>query len=189
MDRYIKTIYNKSIEMDGLINELTFYSKINTNRLPYTFNKVNVQEFFGDAAEDLSDELAAKNVVFAYENDVAPDVLVIADVEQIRRVLNNIIGNSVKYMDKDQKTILMKVRDAGDEVETSIHDNGKGIAAKDIGNIFDRFYRADADRSRKKGGYGIGLSAAKAIASANQGSIHAAYEEDRLVFTVVLRAG
>ncbi len=53
MDRYIRTIYNKSIEMDGLINELTFYSKINTNRIPYTFSKVNVREFFGDASEDL----------------------------------------------------------------------------------------------------------------------------------------
>jgi signal transduction histidine kinase len=74
-------------------------------------------------------------------------------------------------------------------VVLSVSDNGQGIPEKDLGHVFDSFYRADADRSRKKGGYGIGLSAAKAIASANQGSIHAAYEEDRLVFTVVLRAG
>ena len=177
MDRYIRTIYNKSIEMDGLINELTFYSKINTNRIPYTFSKVNVREFFGDASEDLLVELAAKNVAFSYENDVAPDVLVIADVEQIRRVLNNIIGNSVKYMDKDIKTIHMKVRDAGDEIETSIRDNGKGISAKDIGNIFDRFYRADSSRNSGTGGSGIGLSIVKKIMEDHGGRVWAESHE------------
>ena len=177
MDRYIRTIYNKSIEMDGLINELTFYSKINTNRIPYTFSKVNVREFFGDASEDLLVELAAKNVAFSYENSVAPDVLVIADVEQIRRVLNNIIGNSVKYMDKDKKTILMKIRDAGDEIETSIRDNGKGISAKDIGNIFDRFYRADSSRNSGTGGSGIGLSIVKKIMEDHGGRVWAESHE------------
>ena len=177
MDRYIRTIYNKSIEMDGLINELTFYSKINTNRIPYTFSKVNVREFFGDASEDLLVELAAKNVAFSYENDVASDVLVIADVEQIRRVLNNIIGNSVKYMDKDIKTIHMKVRDAGDEIETSIRDNGKGISAKDIGNIFDRFYRADSSRNSGTGGSGIGLSIVKKIMEDHGGRVWAESRE------------
>ena len=59
MDRYIKTIYNKSIEMDHLINELTFYTKINTNRIPYTFSKVNVQNFFEDAAEEIRYDLTS----------------------------------------------------------------------------------------------------------------------------------
>ena len=137
----------------------------------------NVREFFGDASEDLLVELAAKNVAFSYENDVASDVLVIADVEQIRRVLNNIIGNSVKYMDKDIKTIHMKVRDAGDEIETSIRDNGKGISAKDIGNIFDRFYRADSSRNSGTGGSGIGLSIVKKIMEDHGGRVWAESRE------------
>ena len=46
MDRYVRTIYNKTVEMDHLINELTFYSKIDTNRIPYTFSKLNVEDYF-----------------------------------------------------------------------------------------------------------------------------------------------
>ncbi len=46
MDRYVRTIYNKTNEMDHLINELTFYSKIDTNRIPYTFSKLNVEDYF-----------------------------------------------------------------------------------------------------------------------------------------------
>ena len=53
-ERYIKTIYNKANEMDRLINELTVYSKIDTNRIPYTFSKVPVTEYFNDCAEELA---------------------------------------------------------------------------------------------------------------------------------------
>ena len=96
MERYIKTIYNKANEMDRLINELTFYSKMDTNKIPYTFNKIYVTEFFDDCAEDLNVELSAKNVEFSYSNYVEPEVMVIADAEQIKRVVNNIVSNSLK---------------------------------------------------------------------------------------------
>ena len=171
MDRYIRTIYNKAIEMDRLINELTFYSKINTNRIPYNFSKVNVQGYFADAAEDLETELAAKNVAFSYTNTVPADVTVIADVEQMRRVISNIIGNSVKYMDKPVKKIALNVRQSGSEVEAEIADNGRGIAAKDLGNVFDRFYRTDASRNSGKGGSGIGLSIVKKIVEDHGGRV------------------
>ena len=173
MERYIRTIYNKANEMDRLINELTFYSKINTNRIPYNFNKVNVCDYFEDAAEELEYDLSAKNVEFEYRNSVAPDVMVIADIEQMRRVINNIVGNSVKYMDKDEKKISLSVRDAGDEIEVSIADNGKGISSKDIGNIFNRFYRADSSRNSGQGGSGIGLSIVKKIMEDHGGRVWA----------------
>ena len=177
MDRYIRTIYNKANEMDRLINELTFYSKINTNRIPYNFNKVNVREYFDDAAEELEYDLTAKNVEFEYQNAVAPEVMVIADVEQMRRVINNIVGNSVKYMDKEEKKISLYVRDAGDEIEVSITDNGKGIPSKDIGNIFNRFYRADTSRNSGQGGSGIGLSIVKKIMEDHGGRVWAESKE------------
>ena len=179
MDRYIRTIYNKANEMDRLINELTFYSKINTNRIPYNFNKVNVREYFEDAAEELEYDLTAKNVEFEYQNAVAPEVMVIADVEQMRRVINNIVGNSVKYMDKEEKKISLHIRDAGDEIEVSITDNGKGIPSKDIGNIFNRFYRADTSRNSGQGGSGIGLSIVKKIMEDHGGRVWAESKEGR----------
>ncbi len=173
MDRYIRTIYNKSIEMDHLINELTFYTKINTNRIPYTFSKVNVQSFFEDAAEEIRYDLTSKNISFDYQNTVGRNVQVIADVEQMRRVINNIIGNSVKYMDKPEKKISLRVRDAGEEIEAQITDNGKGISSKDLGNIFNRFYRADSSRNSTQGGSGIGLSIVKKIMEDHGGRVWA----------------
>ena len=68
MEKYIRTIYNKANEMDTLINELTFYSKIDTNRIPYNFNIISVNEYFNDCAEDVSLELESKNVEFGFFN-------------------------------------------------------------------------------------------------------------------------
>ena len=178
MDRYIKTIYNKTIEMNRLIEELTFYSKIDTNRIPYTFDKVNVDRYFSDCTEELALDLEEKNIDIRYKNDVDKSTIIIADVEQLKKVVNNIVGNSVKYIGKDRGLIQIHILDAGDFVQIEISDNGKGIAQKDLPYIFDRFYRSDTSRNSMQGGSGIGLSIVKKIVEDHGGRIWAMSKED-----------
>lgn len=177
MERYLKTVYNKANDMQRLIDELTFYSKIDTNRIPYNFRKINVNDYFSDCAEEVGLDLGAKNVVFQYANYVGEDVTVIADPEQIRRVVNNIIGNSCKYFDKAQCFINMRIKDVGDFIQIEIEDNGKGIAQKDIPYIFDRFYRTDSSRNSAQGGSGIGLSIVRKIMEDHGGKVWASSKE------------
>ena len=177
MNRYVRTIYNKTNEMDHLINELTFYSKIDTNRIPYTFSKLNVEDYFSDCAEEIGLELETRGIQLYYANYVEKDVLVIADGEQIRRVIHNIISNAIKYMDKPKGVIQIRVKDVGDFVQIEIEDNGKGIAAKDITYIFDRFYRTDVSRNSSKGGSGIGLSIVRKILEDHGGKVWATSRE------------
>ena len=173
IDRYVKTIYNKTNEMDHLINELTFYSKIDTNRIPYTFSKLNVEDYFSDCAEEVGLELETRGIELVYANYVEDNVQVIADGEQIRRVIHNIISNAIKYMDKPKGIIQIRVKDVGDFIQVEIEDNGKGIAAKDLPSIFDRFYRTDVSRNSSKGGSGIGLSIVKKILEDHGGKVWA----------------
>ena len=105
------------------------------------------------------------------------DVKVIADAEQIKRVINNIINNSLKYMDKQKGKINLRVKDVGDFVQIELEDNGRGIATKDLTNIFERFYRTDASRNSSKGGSGIGLSIVKKIIEEHGGKIWATSRE------------
>ena len=63
--------------------------------------------------------------------------MVIADAEQMKRVINNIIGNSLKYMDKKNGIINIRILDVGDFVQVEIEDNGKGIGQKELPYIFD----------------------------------------------------
>jgi signal transduction histidine kinase len=173
MDRYIRTIYIKANDMDRLINELTFYSKIDTNKIPYHFNKIDVTEYFDDCAEEVGLEMRERNIVFSYINTVEPGTLIIADAEQLKRVVNNIIGNSVKYMDKEKKYVQIRVMDVGDFIQVDLEDNGKGIPNKEIASIFDRFYRTDLSRNSAQGGSGIGLSIVKKIIEDHGGRIWA----------------
>lgn len=178
MDKYIKTIYNKANDMDRLINELTIYSKIDSNRIPYNFHRILVSEYFRDCVEEVGLDLESKNIELSFYNLVDESVRVIADPEQIRRVISNIIGNSVKYMDKPTGEIEIRILDAIDSIRIEIEDNGKGINPRDLSRIFERFFRTDASRNSAKGGSGIGLSIVKKIIEDHGGYIWATSKED-----------
>ena len=178
MDKYIKTIYNKANDMDRLINELTTYSGIDNNRIPYNFHRINVAEYFGDCVEEVGLDLESKNIQLNYEDLVEPSTQIIADPEQLKRVISNIISNSIKYLDKERGIIDIRILDEVDSIRVEIEDNGKGIAAKDLPNIFERFYRTDASRNSSPGGSGIGLSIVKKIIEDHGGYIWATSKEN-----------
>lgn len=177
LDKYVKTIYNKANDMDKLINELTVYSGIGSNRIPYNFHRINVAEYFGDCVEEVGLELESRNIKLTYSNLVETDTIVIADPEQMKKVINNIISNSVKYLDKPQGSIEIRILDELDSIRVEIEDNGKGIAQKDLPKIFERFYRTDASRNSAQGGSGIGLSIVKKIIEDHGGYIWATSKE------------
>ena len=178
IDKYVRTIYSKANEMDTLINELTLYSKIDTNKIPYNFAKINVEDYFADCIEEIGIDLETRGIGLAYYNYTDTDVVIIADPEQLRRVVNNIVGNSAKYMNKANGFINVRIKDVGDFIQVEIEDNGRGIPQKDLPYIFDRFYRGDVSRNSATGGSGIGLSIVKKIIEDHGGKIWATSKED-----------
>ena len=178
VDKYVRIIYSKANEMDTLINELTLYSKIDTNRIPYNFAKIHVAEYFADCIEEIGIDLESRNIGLAYYNYTDDSTLIIADPEQLRRVINNIVGNSAKYMNKSKGFINIRIKDVGDFIQVEIEDNGQGIPQKDLPHIFERFYRADSSRNSATGGSGIGLSIVKKIVEDHGGKIWATSKED-----------
>ena len=177
VDKYVRTIYNKTNDMDRLINELTTYSNIDANRIPYHFHKINVADYFNDCVVEVGLDLESKGIRLNYTNLVEPDTLIIADPEQLKRVVNNIVSNSVKYMNKQEGRIDIRILDQVDSVRVEIEDNGKGVSPKELGRIFERFYRTDASRNSAQGGSGIGLSIVKKIVEDHGGYIWATSRE------------
>ena len=173
MDRYIRTIYNKANEIDSLINELTFYSGIDTNKIAYNFAKINISEYFDDCVDEIKVDLESKNIELNYTNYLDRNICIIADPIQMKKVVNNIVGNSIKYIDKEKGIMNIRLRDADSSIIVEIEDNGQGIAAKDLPYIFDRFYRTDTSRNSYKGGSGIGLSIVKKIVEDHGGRVWA----------------
>lgn len=175
-EKYLKTICAKANDMSALVDELAFYTKIDCNTMPYSFSHINLQNYFSDCIEELKLDLEVKNIEVTFENEVDPSVLVVMDAEQLKRVINNIVGNSVKYLDKKQGKIKIRIVDRGEFVHVSISDNGAGIASQDMPFIFNRFFRADASRNSKKGGSGLGLAISKKVIEDHSGQIWAESE-------------
>ncbi len=177
VDKYIRTIYNKANDMDRLINELTTYSRVDNNKINYKFLRINVADYFSDCVEEIGLDLDSRNIALNYTDLVEPDTMVIADPEQMKKVINNIVSNSVKYMDKPNGEIDIRILDEVDAIRIEIEDNGKGIAQKDLPLIFERFFRTDASRNSAQGGSGIGLSIVKKIVEDHGGYIWATSKE------------
>lgn len=170
-EKYLRTISAKANDMSVLVDELSYYAKIDSDTVPYSFKGISLYEYFNDCIEDLKLDTEIKNTEIVLHNYVDVSVCVVADAEQLKRVIHNIVGNSVKYLDKEKGLIQIRIKDVGEYVQLEIEDNGSGIGKDELPFIFERFYRADASRNSKKGGSGLGLAIAKKVIEDHSGQI------------------
>ncbi|MFB4168872.1 sensor histidine kinase [Virgibacillus sp. JSM 102003] len=169
--RYLETIHAKAEYMDMLIKELSLYSKLDVKSLPFHFEEVNIKAFMKDYLEEMKPELVDNNVHLTFNENAATQSTVSLDRDKLIRVMNNIIYNSIKYIDKSECIIQILLKDLDNTVEVCISDNGPGVSEGNLVHIFNRFYQTDP--SRNKGGSGLGLAIASQIIKAHGGSISA----------------
>ena len=172
-EKYLRTIYKKAEDMTALVEELSYYTKIDANTIPYLFEQVELKPYFEDCIEELSLDLEGKNCKLLFSSELEDTQKALLDREQLKRVINNIIGNALKYQDKKEGIIEIRLHDAKDMVQVEIKDNGSGIDEKALPYIFDRFYRADSSRNSKKGGTGLGLAIVKKVVVEHGGIVWA----------------
>jgi signal transduction histidine kinase len=170
--KYLSTISLKARDLDALIDELFLFSKLDLKREPFSFEKVDIVPFIKDISEEVQFDLQPHG----FKLDVAitaPSLIVTADREKLKRVMMNIIQNSVKFLNKDEKKIEITLEENNEDVMVIITDNGQGIDPEDLPFVFDRFYRSEPSRNTATGGSGLGLAIAKQIIQAHGGTIEA----------------
>ena len=167
---FIGVIASEARRMARLVTDLLELSRIDNNK-----KKVKKESFdLGKMVKECQNKLAIeiKKKKHHVENFVTADVPpVIADRDDMERVVLNILTNSIKYT-PDGGLIKIYVGFVYNDAYIKIIDNGIGIPEKDLNRIFERFYRVDKARSREFGGTGLGLSIAKEILDKNGGSIN-----------------
>lgn len=171
MDKYLNIIYKKASSIDKLIDELFVISKLDLNKMTFDFERVDIKSYLSDSMEELKFDLEKSNVEIQLIDTIEDKTLIQADREKLRRVILNIVQNSVNYMDKESGKILITIKDFGGFVRFEINDNGRGISQDALPYIFDRFYRADPSRNSRTGGSGLGLAIAKRIVIGHGGEI------------------
>jgi len=172
LERYMDIIYKTANDMDSLINNLFRYSKLDIEQIPFEFEEVDLYSFFTDFIDELAFDLETEGMA-NLQADKNDDYIVKADREQLRRIVTNIVQNSLKYMDKAYKKIGVYLKSESRQVKIEIKDNGSGIAKQDIPRIFESFYRTDTSRNSSTGGSGLGLAIAKKIIEEHGGKVWA----------------
>ncbi len=179
LQRYLQTIYQKSNDLDHLIDELFLYSKLDLKKVPFMFELVDVKDYLIDYLEELNFDFEKTQTKVKFTHDLSQDFFVQLDRDKMKRALSNIIGNSRKYMDKVAGIIEINLTTFKDTVRIEIADNGPGIPTDALPYVFHQFYRAEQSRNKQTGGSGLGLSIARMIVEEHDGKIEIESQLDK----------
>ena len=171
VDKYLDTVYSKSVLLNDLIDRLFLFSKLDLNRVQFNFQTIDPLSFMIDTCEEFKFDYP--NLEISVVSTAAETLKVSADSIHLHRVISNLIDNAVKYNDKDKTLIAINISSSDKMVTVKIMDNGKGISSAYLPHIFDSFYRTDKARSSMTEGSGLGLSISRQIISAHGGEISA----------------
>jgi signal transduction histidine kinase len=167
--RYLRTAQREIQSLSLLIDDLFELAQIEAGGLRLELSPNSIADLISDTIESFS-ELAARNQV-RLEGSAEPGVdPVLMDVQQIGRVLSNLVGNALRHTPRGG-TVQVEAMRMKSGVRVEVRDTGEGIDDQDLPHIFERFYRGEKSRNRASGGAGLGLAIAKGIAEAHGGQI------------------
>ena len=186
---YLEIARKHAIHLGRLIQDLLELAMLDSNRVAPECEQFSLAELIHDVVQEF--ELQAKDADVSLE--VSPpdaDVSVYADISLIQRVLENLVGNALKYTPAGGK-VSISVQHSAAGIGVSVADTGPGIPREALPHIFDRFYRADEPGGERKGSMGLGLAIAKRILELHSGEISVVSEErqgTRFQFDLPLQA-
>lgn len=147
--------------------------------MPLNIKKINLTEFLAryvtGKQEVLDPESAELRAVLQERN-----YFTMADPEQMQRILDNLVENSVKYSEKSPVHVEISLKSDGEKLHLTVSDDGNGVEEEKLPHIFEEFYRADESRNKKEGN-GLGLYIVKYLIEAMSGTVRARNEHGLVI--------
>lgn len=165
--KFLNIAYKRTLEMDVLLNQLFYLSKLETGNIPLKIEKGNMTEFlvhYVHQKQELNDSIILNLVEYQ------KDVHCMFDTEQMYRILDNLIENSIKYSGKEKVNVSIFLKCEDKQACIEVTDDGVGVCEEEIPCLFDEFYRVDPSRNAKEGS-GLGLYIVKSLVEAMSGSV------------------
>ena len=182
--KYTHTAYEKAKQMKNLVEDLFEYTKVQQHGAPVNIMQIDLNQLLEQLTASF--ELEAQHRGIEITSHVEPDPLMLeADPEKLGRVFSNLVANAFKY-GNGASYIKIDARQRGPVVVVKVSNDGTPIPAESIDHLFERFYRAEASRSRATGGTGLGLAIVKSIVDLHHGTVKAESNEHETSFIVTL---
>jgi two-component system sensor histidine kinase BaeS len=186
----IRSLDEEASALSRLVDDLQELSLADAGELKLICRREDISRLINEAVAALQSQAAAKGLVLAAN---LPEKLPLINIDphRIKQVLRNLLENAVAHTSRGGR-ITIEARQEGGQIKVSVVDTGEGIPAKDLPNIFERFYRVDKSRARATGGSGLGLTIAKRLVEAHGGRIEARSKlrkGSRFTFTLPLTTG
>lgn len=184
-NKWSRNIRAQAIRLNGLMQNMLILAKMDEGQDALPIVEFSVPLLLEEILDLYSETIAARQLML--QTDIQPDITIRANRDSLMQLISILLDNATKYgPDHGDLSILLKKENRA--IILQVKNTCEVKPEEDIDKLFDRFYRGDSARTQKNGGYGIGLSAARAIAEANGGTIVADYDptEKTIVFSVTL---
>lgn len=182
--KYTHTAYEKAKQMKNLVEDLFEYTKVQQHGAPVNIMRIDLNQLLEQLTASF--ELEGQHRGIEISSKVVPNPLMIeADPEKLGRVFNNLVANAFKY-GNGASYIRVDARQRADQVEVTVANDGTPIPAQSLDHLFERFYRAEASRSRATGGTGLGLAIVKSIVDLHHGTVTVTSDGNETAFVVTL---
>ena len=168
--KYLEKISNNSNRLIEIVEDLILISQVASNQLKLNLEKFHLYELCLNVIDSLIDLAHRKNTKVEIKDEKFIHFMVLGDKQKLFQVFHNLVENAIFYTPNGSR-ISIRFFDMETYVMVEITDNGDGIDEVHLSRLFERFYRVDTDRNRKKGGSGLGLSIVKKILEAHGQSI------------------
>lgn len=167
--KFVRRIEEQAERLHQLILDLLSLARIETGKQVFDIALINIGEIVRSCL-DQQQAAAAANEIELVTVGASPELLVRADEEGMRQILNNLIDNAIKYTPKGGK-VTVGWRSVDSMAMIEVQDTGFGVAPEHLPRLFERFYRVDKARSRELGGTGLGLSIVKHLTQSFGGNV------------------
>ncbi len=170
----IARIYDETLLLNRLVSDLRALTQAEAGQLPLNRVATDPAELVSGVAEAFREAAREKNIVL--ETTIAPGLpTILADPDRLRQVFANLVSNALRHTPAGGR-ITLAAASTGDAVRFSVSDTGPGLTPAEQAHVFERFWRADASRSRDRGGSGLGLTIARYLIEAHGGEMGVASE-------------
>ncbi len=186
-DKYLNIVLDETDRLTKLTHDILLLTKMENNTIPTDMQTFDLHNVIRKILLQFEQKIIDKKIDFTLLID-RHELYVNADMNQIQRVVTNLVDNAIKFCSPDDAIVIETSITKG-HVEVNIKDSGPGISEEDIKYIWDRFHKADRSRGKDKKGIGLGLSIVREIIKVHGEEINVYSQEGKgttFVFTLSL---